>query len=120
MSVSYIKNSSFSAFEQAAVHFNGLVEKLQSDDSFAGDLSQIEQFILMEGNELNRLLLQASLEKLAKNEEIISIYDELGEHLNHVVPNISRQISTLFGPVEIKRMVISNAKNLGSTQWTKN
>lgn len=104
MSVSYIKNSSFSAFENAVIHFNGLVEKLQSDAFFEGDLSQIEQFILMEGNEVNRLLLQASLEMLTNDEDKCTIFDEQGEHLNHVIPNIPREISTLFGSVVISRI----------------
>lgn len=104
MSISYIKNFDISPFESAINHFNNLVLQLQSEGMYNADHAQIEQLILQEGNEVQRLLLQGSLNQASNNEEKANVYDSDGVHLNHVISSSSRNLMTLFGEVNVTRI----------------
>ena len=76
-----------------------------SDAMATKEHGSIEQYIDEEGRELLRLMLQAALDRIAENEvKLPHVTNSNGHQLSHVRKVTSRKLTSLFGPVSVRRM----------------
>ena len=98
-------SSDFSFFTDAENQFKAMAEHLSSDSMATEEHGSIEQYIHEEGSELLRLMLQAALDRIADNEvKLPHVINSNGDQLSHVRKTTSRKLTSLFGPVSVRRM----------------
>ena len=104
MAEAYTVIRSLEEFTAAREQFNFLVSRLQSEEMSRMDHGQVEATIAQEGNELLRRLLQGHLDLRAKTEERrLEVVGADGVLRRHCRAG-ERELMSLFGEVEIKRL----------------
>ncbi|NBO39812.1 ISKra4 family transposase [bacterium] len=105
MLAAYTNQEEFSAFSASREHLDGIIHSLLSPKLAAQEHSDVEHFIQKEGTELLRKLLQGYLDVRASTEirEQVVTSPE-GKVLNHVRANTRRNMTTLFGDVNVTRI----------------
>lgn len=105
MLAAYTNQEEFSAFSASREHLDGIIHSLLCPKLAAQEHSDVENFIQKEGTELLRKLLQGYLDVRASTEirEQVVTSPE-GKVLNHVRANTRRNMTTLFGDVNVTRI----------------
>ncbi len=105
MQVAYNNQEEFTAFSVCREQLESIIGALLSPKRAAQEHGEVEVFIQEEGTELLRKLLQGYLDVRAdteiRHEHVIS---SSGQTLNHVRPDTSRNIVSLFGDVKVRRL----------------
>ena len=105
MQVAYNNQEEFSAFSACREQLESIIVALLSPERAAQEHGEVEVFIQEEGTELLRKLLQGYLDVRAdtevRQEHVIS---PAGQTLNHVRTNTSRNMTSLFGDVTVRRI----------------
>jgi len=111
MLVAYKNPEEFSAFSASREQLESIIQGLLSSERASQEHGEVENFIQQEGTELLRKLLQGYLDVRADTEiqqsEVIS---PEGQRLNHVRSDTQRNIESLFGGVEVRRLGYSQRK----------
>lgn len=90
-------------FFEAKNLLDGLIDALRTQRWLHAEHGEVEQLIHKDGFELMRLLLQGHLDQRARREpDFDSVQHETGDY-TYKRKNRSRQLSTLFGKVEVRR-----------------
>ncbi len=105
----YNKNIENEVFNLANDQYKRILDKLVSDEMQINAHGEIESFLDKDGNELMRLLFQASLDLRAQGE---ILYDKVvgsdGIERTHKRKNCQRKIMSIFGEVSLKRIGYSS------------
>lgn len=90
------------AFEGARGHLGGMEKRLSSPDMMRATASELEEYVIEQGRELQRLLLQAHLELRAARERVVPVTGTDG--VRRTTRRDSRRpLLTLVGQVEVQR-----------------
>ena len=90
-------------FFEAKNCFDGLITALCTEKWLHAEHGDVEQFVHKDGFELLRLLLQGHLDERSRQEpDFDAVRQGTHEH-THKRKNCSRQLSTLFGKVQVRR-----------------
>ena len=104
MNPAYIKSTEISFFSDAKDQLDILIEQLESEEYAHVEHGDVEKHIHNQGHEILRRLLQGWLDKKAAEEkQKSSVYNAIGESLNHVRKVTQRKLTTLFGDVNVTR-----------------
>jgi len=111
MNLAYFNTPEISFFCDANKQLSTMISHLQSSESKVKAHGDIEQYIQQEGFELLRCLFQGYLDQL-KSEQTInkSVLNPQGKPLSCVTKNTSRQLTTLFGEVTVRRIRYAKPK----------
>jgi hypothetical protein len=90
------------AFEAARGHLAVMEKRLSSPDMMKATHSEIEEYVIEEGRELQRRLLQAHLELRAAREQAVAVVGADGIRRT-TQRDSARPLMTLVGPVEVQR-----------------
>lgn len=105
MNLAYLNSPDISFFSDAKVQLNQIILSLESPTYANCEHGQIEEYIRTEGNELLRCLFQGYLDQKESVEPRRAfVTNTAGKKLNHVKQQTSRQLTTLFGDVTVKRI----------------
>jgi hypothetical protein len=94
--------STSDAFSGAREQMRAMEEHLHSDAAFASDLAELESYVMEEGRELERRLLQAHLDLRAAQERLVEVCGADGVRRT-ACRQISRALVTLVGEVVARR-----------------
>ena len=105
MSVAYKNQEEFSAFSASREQLESIIRGLLSSERAWQEHGEVESFIQIEGTELLRKLLQGYLNVRSDAEtQHADIISPTGHILNHVRADTRRNIVSLFGDVEVRRL----------------
>lgn len=90
------------AFGPARGHLAGMEKKLASPDMMKATHTELEEFVVEEGRELQRLLLQAHLELRAERERAVEVTGADGVRRT-TKRESKRPVLTVVGSVEVER-----------------
>jgi hypothetical protein len=90
------------AFEAVYGHLGAMKERLSSPDMFNAQHSELETYVIEQGRELQRLLLQAHLELRAARERRVAVRGADGV-LRTTTRSSTRPLMTLVGEVDVPR-----------------
>jgi hypothetical protein len=91
------------AFQAVDVHLVGMKKRLTSQDLMSAQHSELESFVIKEGLELQRLLLEAHMELRAARERRVSVQGTDGIR-RRTLRASSRPLMTLVGEVSVSRL----------------
>jgi hypothetical protein len=105
MSVAYLNSPDLSFFSDAKEQLEQMITQLESAHYADCEHGEIEQYIRKEGDEVLRRLFQGYLVQKASNESRLPfVTSAAGEKLNHVRPQTTQNMATLFGEVTVTRI----------------
>jgi len=91
------------AFEAARVQFAGMEKRLASPELLKAEHGKLEEYVLEQGLELQRLLLQAHLDLRAAREERVEVRGADGVRRTMTRASM-RPLTTLVGEVDVERL----------------
>ncbi len=91
------------AFEAARVQFAGMEKRLSSPEMMNATHGQLEEYVIEQGRELERRLLQAHLDLRAALEERVEVKGADGVRRTMTRPS-KRALMTLLGSVDVHRL----------------
>ncbi len=105
MNVTYTNQEEFKEFQSAREHFGHIVGELTSEHMLGSEHGEVEAMLDREGKELLRRLLQGFMDvKANKEERVDCILGSDGVERTHVREGCERQLESLFGEVDVRRM----------------
>lgn len=114
MNTSSVHALEFSVFTDADSQFRSMKARLAHTEMSTEDHASIEAYLKKEGDELLRLMFQATLDQQAANESRLPcVTNSEGETLTHARNDTHRQLVTFFGSVTVRRIGY-NSRNRGS------
>lgn len=97
-------------FSEALKQFVNIAKNLQDPEMLEQEHGRVESMLNTQGIELLRLMFQAHLDCRTNSEELTAnIKGSDGVVRTHRLKGVARQISTVFGPVEARRVSYSAA-----------
>lgn len=91
------------AFEASRVHFSGMEKRLTSPEMLNAAHGKLEEYVIEQGRELQRLLLQAHMELRAAREERVEVRGADGVRRTMTRASM-RPLMTLVGEVDVERL----------------
>ena len=91
------------AFEASRVQFSGMEKRLTSPEMLNAPHGKLEEFVIEQGRELQRLLLQAHMELRAAREERVEVRGADGVRRTMTRASM-RPLMTLVGEVDVERL----------------
>lgn len=105
MLAAYTTQDEFSAFSESREQLDSIIQTLLSPELACQEHGDVEGLIQKEGTELLRKLLQGYLDIRASTEiRKPGIVSSEGSFLNHVRTNTNRNMVSLFGDVNVRRL----------------
>lgn len=91
------------AFEAPRVQLAGMEKRLSSPEMMNAEHGEIESYVIEQGRELQRLLMQAHMELRAAREARVAVTGADGVRRT-TVRESGRLVTTLVGEIEVERM----------------